>query len=273
MVELLTRSENIVNDLYEIESSKLVIEEKGLLSDNEVSVTAPDTLQESSSPAIQHKGRILLVEDNHINQRLVVRLLSEIYFVKVVNNGLEALEILRDSSFDLILMDMQMPVMDGYEATRRIRAYEQFGGLPIIALTANTMKGDEEKCLMAGCNSYIAKPIKRDKLLKTLGQYLSNCNKKQRTRDKGVESLVPWYLQDLEEELEKLKHAAKIKDYFTIRYIGHGLKGTGGAYGFPEFSLIGAKIERAAIKKDYELSEKLVREMCQLYTDVLENEL
>lgn len=229
--------------------------------------------QKATRLVTKDKGKILLVEDNPINQRLVIMLLSEKYFVTVVENGLEALEILKDNCFNLILMDMQMPVMDGYEATRRIRASSQFNKLPIVALTANAMKGDKEKCLMAGCNSYVAKPINTDTLLKTISQYFSDTlNKKQRTRDKGVETLVPWYLQDMEEELEKLKHAAKIKDYTTVRYIGHGLKGTGGAYGFPEFSLKGAEIEGAAIKEDNEIIEKLVREMCQLYTDILEEE-
>jgi len=89
-----------------------------------------------------------------------------------VENGLEAVETIKNKHFDAVLMDIQMPEMDGYEATRRIRQDEKNRVLPIIAMTAHAMKGDEEKCLNAGMNSYITKPINQEKLFRILCEHL-----------------------------------------------------------------------------------------------------
>ncbi|MGD0694031.1 MAG: response regulator [Terriglobia bacterium] len=114
--------------------------------------------------------RILLAEDNAVNQMLAVRLLEKRgYSVAVANNGREALAILEGaafSGFDAVLMDVQMPEMDGFEATAAIRAKEKPLGkhLPIIAMTAHAMKGDEERCLAAGMDGYVSKPVRADEL-------------------------------------------------------------------------------------------------------------
>ena len=105
-------------------------------------------------------ARILLVEDNEINQEVALELLSNAGIIaEVANNGQEALEILEKEDFDGVLMDMQMPVMDGVTATRAIRRRKQLGDLPVIAMTANAMAGDRDRCLQAGMNDHIAKPI------------------------------------------------------------------------------------------------------------------
>lgn len=114
--------------------------------------------------------RALLVEDNPINQDIAIYMLQELHqSIEVANNGIEAIEKLTSSDFqyDYILMDCQMPVMDGFEATRKIRAGEageQYLEVPIIALTANAMKGDKERCLAAGMTDYLSKPISLDAL-------------------------------------------------------------------------------------------------------------
>jgi PAS domain S-box-containing protein len=113
-------------------------------------------------PLANRPLRVLLAEDNIINQRLGMRLLEKRgHFVVVVNNGQEALEALKNEAFDVVLMDVQMPVMDGIEATAAIRAREKETGkhLPILAMTAHAMKGDRETCLSAGMDGYVAKPI------------------------------------------------------------------------------------------------------------------
>ncbi|MEN6424415.1 MAG: response regulator, partial [Phycisphaerales bacterium] len=107
--------------------------------------------------------RILLAEDGLVNQKVAVSLLEQRgHGVTVANNGQEALAALDRGSFDVVLMDVQMPTMDGFEATARIREKEEGSGLhlPIIAMTAHAMKGDRERCLAAGMDSYIAKPIR-----------------------------------------------------------------------------------------------------------------
>ncbi len=115
--------------------------------------------------------RILLAEDSQINQLLAVTLLEkQKHRVVVAADGEQVLEALGHSDFDLILMDVQMPKMDGLEATARIRRQEaQRGGhMPIIAMTANTMQGDRERCLQAGMDGYIPKPLQREQLHKTI---------------------------------------------------------------------------------------------------------
>ncbi len=119
--------------------------------------------QQVGEPARSLAGvRVLVVEDNPINQRMAVRMLEKHNAVtEVADNGAAALEILGQKAFDLVLMDCQMPELDGFEATRRIRRGEAGTGdrLPIIAMTANAMKGDRERCLAAGMDDYVAKPV------------------------------------------------------------------------------------------------------------------
>lgn len=118
-------------------------------------------------------ARILLVEDNPINQELARELLEmEGILVETAENGKEAVDLLNQQKFDGVLMDCQMPVMDGYEATQLIRANGSLKDLPVLALSANTMKGDREKALSAGMNDHIAKPINPDQLFITLAHWI-----------------------------------------------------------------------------------------------------
>ncbi len=118
-------------------------------------------------------ARVLLVEDNDINQELVMELLrSEGIEVKTADDGRQALDLLEQERFDGVLMDCQMPVMDGYEATRRIRRQAKWKDLPIIAMTANAMKGDREKVLAAGMNDHIAKPVKPTTMFATMARWI-----------------------------------------------------------------------------------------------------
>ena len=118
-------------------------------------------------------ARVLLVEDNEINQEVANELLTQAgLVVTIANNGQEGVEKVSESKFDCVLMDCQMPVMDGYEATRAIRKDERFSSLPILAMTANAMKGDREKCLDAGMNEHISKPIDPQELFSTLIEWI-----------------------------------------------------------------------------------------------------
>ncbi len=113
---------------------------------------------------------ILLVEDNLLNQRIVTFSLKKYeHEVSIANNGLEGLNMYKEQKFDVILMDIMMPVMDGLEATVKIREFEESLNkekTPIIAITANTMDNDREKCISYGMNEFMAKPFDIDKLLK-----------------------------------------------------------------------------------------------------------
>ena len=146
-------------------------------------VLSKDTVQKSPEPLItkysireSHKRlRILVVEDNPINQKVAAHILQKYgNTVILANDGKEALEAFKKEEFDLILMDVQMPVMDGFQATAAIRKVERSTGkhIPIIALTAHTMKGDRKKCLDAGMDDYVSKPIKPDVLFQTIDELL-----------------------------------------------------------------------------------------------------
>ena len=123
---------------------------------------AAKTIPDPAAAVPVVRSRILLAEDNLVNQRLVQRVLEKVgHGVVVVGNGREALDELKKDTFDLILMDVQMPEMDGFEATRAIRKSEELtkAHVPIVALTAHAMKGDLERCLAAGMDAYLSKPI------------------------------------------------------------------------------------------------------------------
>jgi PAS domain S-box-containing protein len=116
--------------------------------------------------------KVLLVEDNEINQQVAEELLSGVgVSVSVAENGAEGLDAVQKHAFDMVLMDCQMPVMDGFEATRRIRQLPEFAGLPILAMTANAMAGDRERCIEAGMNDHISKPIDPRQLFATMSQH------------------------------------------------------------------------------------------------------
>jgi PAS domain S-box-containing protein len=136
--------------------------------------TCPLGGQESPAADSQPiSGKILLVEDNAINARLAIRILTKGgHSVRAVGNGQEAVDIFRQESWDLVLMDVQMPVMDGFEAARQIRALPESASVPIIALTANAMAGDREACLAAGMSDYLSKPLSGSQVLSKIAHWL-----------------------------------------------------------------------------------------------------
>ncbi|MBI4517748.1 MAG: PAS domain S-box protein [Deltaproteobacteria bacterium] len=148
-----------------------------LLALGSVTLASPGALLSSESPPPAARSlRFLLAEDNAVNQKLVVRLLEKRgHHVEVANNGKEALAAVELDAFDLVLMDVQMPELDGFEATAAIREREQTTGrhVPIVAMTAHAMKGDEERCLQAGMDGYISKPIQVEKLVAVLARFVS----------------------------------------------------------------------------------------------------
>ncbi|MFL5778685.1 MAG: GAF domain-containing protein [Chloroflexota bacterium] len=129
----------------------------------------PDRASVDAELATRHPLRILLAEDNAVNQKLALRLLERMgYRADVAHNGLEALAALEGDGYDLVLMDVQMPELDGLEATRRIRALWPDRALRIVAMTANAMEGDREMCLAAGMDDYVSKPIRPEALAAAL---------------------------------------------------------------------------------------------------------
>ena len=133
-----------------------------------------------------HGALILLAEDNEINQEVATHILAEAEIeVEIANNGVEAVDAVKKKRYDAVLMDMQMPRMDGYQATGVIRQNPEMQDLPIIAMTANAMEGDRDKCIEAGMNDYVSKPIDPSKLFATLLEWI-DVSAKGRTEAKGV---------------------------------------------------------------------------------------
>jgi CheY-like chemotaxis protein len=126
----------------------------------------------NQKPEIWEGARVLLVEDNHVNQLLAQTMLQKgNILVELASNGREAINAIKQESFDLVLMDVQMPVMDGYEATRLIREELKLLDLPVIAMTANALESDRQRCLKIGMNDFLSKPISRENLYQTIGKW------------------------------------------------------------------------------------------------------
>ncbi len=216
---------------------------------------------------------VLLVEDNELNQKLLVQMLLNYGFeVITASNGLEGLSILQRKNIDIVLMDMQMPVMDGYETTRLIRKNPSWERLPIIAITANSMSSDRQKCLDCGCSSYLAKPFKSETLIREIKTYLKNQFIKGKHTDlfsqQLIADLMPEFMDMLSETLDELKEAIDKKDLQCIKHISHGLKGTAGMYGFMQISELAAFIEKAVADKNYPRMTQLYQQIIALVQDL-----
>ncbi len=116
--------------------------------------------------------KILIVEDIELNRELLVQILEDDYEVVTANDGAAGIASAHETLPDLILMDLSLPVIDGWEATRRIKASDELKDVPVIAVTAHAMQGDEEKALAAGCDDYLTKPIDEDLLLAKIRDFL-----------------------------------------------------------------------------------------------------
>jgi PAS domain S-box-containing protein len=222
--------------------------------------------------------RILLVEDSMDNRTITLAYLRDTpYQVDIAVNGAIAYDKFTAGDYDLVLMDRQMPVMDGLTATRKIREWEQANDrpvTPVIALTAAALKGDRETCLAAGCTAYLTKPIKQGVLLQAIRDHSSdpvpsdvhgnpsNPPIKISVPPELVE-LVPGFLQNRRNDVAAIRDALDRGDFVTVEHLGHGMSGAGGSWGFDEVTVIGANMERAAQGTDRDASYRLVDELAR----------
>jgi CheY-like chemotaxis protein/HPt (histidine-containing phosphotransfer) domain-containing protein len=205
--------------------------------------------------------RILVAEDAAVNLRLIQSYLKDPTFaVDSAPNGSLALEKFQSGSYDLVLMDIHMPVMDGYTATRKIREWEaenQKRPTPVLALTANAFEEERQASLDAGCDAHLVKPIRKAELLEAILTHTrarpANAGATERISVRppaGIEEAIPLFLESTREDLQALSRFLNEQDYSSIRFIGHDLKGSGGGYGFDPISEIGKTIEEAAKRSD-----------------------
>jgi two-component system sensor histidine kinase/response regulator len=239
----------------------------------------------AASPGLDQKlasilgSKILVVEDNELNQEVALGLLEgEGFLVDIANNGQEAIDMIAQHVYDIVLMDMQMPVMDGLTATREIRKIDRFKDLAVLAMTANAMDQDKEKCAEAGMNDHVAKPIDPDELFNALlkwikpkaqvGEALPQAKHEQQVADapidldtiagldtklglKRVMGKMPLYINMLKKYVETgpaalvgLKQAIAVKDQDTAERIAHTFKGINGNIGASALQDMAGNIEK-----------------------------
>ena len=184
--------------------------------------------------------RVLVAEDNKVNQTIIKEILSGFgWNYQLVNNGKEALEAVKDDDFDVILMDVMMPVMDGLEATERIKALSEKAKIPIIALTASVTEVDLQRVFKAGMDAYIPKPIKITELRNTILNYISSDQKleiRQECIDMGEvkkhiddmdlyhQTIIPVFIEDLRQNLTNMEKAIQEGNFEEITRLSHAIK-------------------------------------------------
>ncbi len=239
--------------------------------------TRREVVASDRAPVPPHRaGDILVVEDNLVNQKVASRLLQKIgYACDVVGNGLEALDALENKTYTLVLMDVQMPEMDGLEATMAIRARENGGArLPIVAMTANAMEGERQRCIDHGMDDYISKPFRAQEMQEVLGRLIT------KTRDEGprerpsggrvehvhlpvnpealdglrtligdeetFQEMIALYLEDTPRHIDTMGQALAVSDAAVLEGAAHQLKGSSSSFGTPGIVRLCRELETLA---------------------------
>jgi PAS domain S-box-containing protein len=220
--------------------------------------------------------RILLAEDSPDNCTIAMAYVEDTpYRVEIAETGAIACEMFSAGRYDLVLMDRQMPVMDGLTATRKIRAWEIANDrrpTPIIALTASALKGDREKCMAAGCTAFLTKPIKQEVLLRAIKDHtaVAPSSAKEESPPKApvlvlaypkLAARIPAFLQNRRQDVATMRDALDRGDFDTVARLGHGMKGAGASFGFQPITDIGAALEQEAASADAAAARRWVAEL------------
>ncbi len=249
------------------------------LDDIPVTEALPDT-PPSALPRGWRRGdpaRILVVEDSADNRTLLEHYVrGETVEATFATNGEEAFEMSQRREFDLVLMDIDLPGLDGHEITRLMQKWQADNGrvvTPVVALSAHAMKEAVRASLEAGCVAHVAKPVNRSVLLKTIARFA--LSKKALTPSPperwavadGVAALVPVYLASKPQQIANARAALALNDFDPVRRFGHNLRGTGTGYGFPRIEEIGAALEHAASEEDEESTRMQLEALSRFVAD------
>ena len=212
------------------------------------------------------KIRILVADDSEDNRLLVAAYLQDFpCHLEFAEDGRIALDKFCAGDYDLVLMDLQMPVLDGYEAIRRMRGWEEEQGrgmTPIVALTASAIEADLQRALDAGATAWVRKPVRMRTLLEAVHKYAAKPGSPSGSSnarpaepilvraDERLRAVVPGYLESRRRDVETIVAALGRSDFASIAALGHKMHGTGASYGFPPVTELGAALEQAAGEKD-----------------------
>jgi PAS domain S-box-containing protein len=232
-----------------------------------------ESLLETVRAYIDQRPVVLIVDDSAPSQLLIKNYLKEAeYQLFFAHNGQQGLEFLNRHWVSLILLDMEMPVLDGYATARAIRQMPGLATLPVIAMTGHDGVEEKNKCLANGCSDYIAKPLRKAKVLQVIGKNLKKIRAESKeenlhsqafarpsraiaksaaeqvyvTVDEDIADLVPEFLEGRREDVKKIRAMIAAQNFPVLYTLGHDMKGCGMGYGFEEISLIGKHIEAAA---------------------------
>ncbi len=230
----------------------------------------------ADAPGHDLYGTILLVEDNITNQKLISTMLTNMGAeVTTADNGAEAFTLAQKNTYDLIYMDMQMPIMSGIEAISELRANDYQG--VIVALTANASSEDRQTCLNAGCNDYLTKPINIENLHRITARYLHHEENKVSDdsmipiqseleyKDTIVKDLLTDFIHELSKMLTFIKMSFVDEKWHDMSVTMHDLKGMGGGFGYPQLSELAEKIEMELKNENYKNIRDLLNELDVMY--------
>jgi CheY-like chemotaxis protein len=268
----------------------------GMLLDPQEAARISVPTQESP-PADALAGlQVLVAEDGAANQLLIHTLLRKAgAFVAVASDGREAVEKARAGTFDVILMDMQMPQLDGYQATAALRAegYTR----PIIALTAHALAGDRDKCLAAGCTDYLTKPIDRATMIRLVARHAGRpavepssaapapaaptrpapqpCQQDQAVlslfaADAELADVLDGFVAGLSNRARVMRDALAAGQHGELQRAAHQMKGAGGSFGFPELTRLGGDLELAAKAGDIEAAGLALARLAELCAQIVQ---
>ncbi|MBV8570860.1 MAG: response regulator [Acidobacteriaceae bacterium] len=232
-------------------------------------------VQEAPHPIVQLRPmRVLLAEDSEDNVFLIEAYLRPMgCLVESAENGEIAVQKFRSGTYDLVLMDLQMPVMDGFAATERIRRWEREHNvrrIPILALSAYATQSEMEKSREAGCTAYLIKPLRRKTLLEAMEKYGNAARDSEDTGlDERLRPILPAYLEARARDAGDMLAALERGDYERIRTIGHKMHGSGAGYGFTRISEIGARVEAAVDAPDENAIRQLAAELREYVAEVV----
>jgi CheY-like chemotaxis protein len=214
---------------------------------------------------------VLLVEDSAINRRFIGLALSKAGIeLSCAENGRLGVEMATAGQYDAILMDMQMPVMDGFEATARLR---QLGlTTPIIALTGHATEADRQRCLQAGCTDHLTKPLDAEKLTHVLTRLVADVPPPDFAEDSQdfsleLRQIALDYLDVQRQRIHEMNESLEKADYQHLAELAHRMKGTAGTVGFPEFTAPAKRLETAAISVDQQACSTTLEEIATLQAE------